>query len=48
VKKPFAEMSYAEWREIMDVTLDGTIIASRPACRRCGNPEPGRSSISVG
>jgi 3-oxoacyl-[acyl-carrier protein] reductase len=23
-EKPFAEMSYAEWREIMDVTLDGT------------------------
>jgi 3-oxoacyl-[acyl-carrier protein] reductase len=23
-EKPFAEMSYAEWREIMNVTLDGT------------------------
>src|ERR1700712_4268464 len=23
-EKPFADMSYAEWREIMDVTLDGT------------------------
>src|SRR6202166_5283905 len=23
-EKSFAEMSYAEWREIMDVTLDGT------------------------
>jgi 3-oxoacyl-[acyl-carrier protein] reductase len=23
-ERPFAEMSYAEWREIMDVTLDGT------------------------
>ena len=23
-EKPFTEMSYAEWREIMDVTLDGT------------------------
>src|ERR1700675_4767831 len=23
-EKPFAEMSYAQWREIMDVTLDGT------------------------
>src|SRR5580700_5379182 len=22
-EKPFAEMSYAEWREILDVTLDG-------------------------
>ena len=22
-EKPFAEMSYAEWRDIMDVTLDG-------------------------
>jgi 3-oxoacyl-[acyl-carrier protein] reductase len=23
-EKPFAEMSYAEWREVMNVTLDGT------------------------
>src|SRR3954469_9087363 len=23
-EKPFAEMSHADWREIMDVTLDGT------------------------
>ena len=23
-EKPFAEMDYAEWREIMDVTLDGS------------------------
>src|SRR5207302_1716843 len=23
-EKPFAEMDYAEWREILDVTLDGT------------------------
>src|ERR1700709_1313102 len=36
-EKPFAEMSYAEWREIMDVTLDGTfhcVKACLPASRQ--------------
>ena len=36
-EKPFAEMSYAEWREIMDVTLDGTfhcVKACLPALRQ--------------
>jgi 3-oxoacyl-[acyl-carrier protein] reductase len=38
-EKPFADMSYAEWREIMDVTLDGTfhcVKACLPALRRSG------------
>src|SRR5471030_3241318 len=38
-EKPFAEMSYAEWREIMDVTLDGTfhcVKACLPALRSSG------------
>jgi 3-oxoacyl-[acyl-carrier protein] reductase len=38
-EKPFAEMSYAEWREIMDVTLDGTfhcVKACLPALRESG------------
>jgi 3-oxoacyl-[acyl-carrier protein] reductase len=38
-EKPFAEMSYAEWREIMDVTLDGTfhcVKACLPALRQSG------------
>jgi 3-oxoacyl-[acyl-carrier protein] reductase len=38
-EKPFTEMSYAEWREIMDVTLDGTfhcVKACLPALRRSG------------
>ena len=38
-EKAFAEMSYAEWREIMDVTLDGTfhcVKACLPALRRSG------------
>jgi 3-oxoacyl-[acyl-carrier protein] reductase len=30
-EKPFAEMSYAEWREIMDVTLDGAFHCAK-AC----------------
>ena len=36
-EKPFAEMSYAEWREILDVTLDGAFHctkASLPALRK--------------
>jgi 3-oxoacyl-[acyl-carrier protein] reductase len=38
-EKPFAEMSYAEWREIMDVTLDGAfhcVKACLPALRKSG------------
>jgi 3-oxoacyl-[acyl-carrier protein] reductase len=38
-EKPFSEMSYAEWREIMDVTLDGTfhcVKACLPALRKSG------------
>jgi 3-oxoacyl-[acyl-carrier protein] reductase len=38
-EKPFAEMSYAEWREIMDVTLDGTfhcVKACLAALRKSG------------
>jgi len=31
-EKAFAEMSYAEWREIMNVTLDGTFHCVKPAC----------------
>jgi 3-oxoacyl-[acyl-carrier protein] reductase len=38
-EKPFAEMDYAEWREIMDVTLDGAfhcVKACLPALRKGG------------
>jgi 3-oxoacyl-[acyl-carrier protein] reductase len=38
-EKSFAEMSYAEWREIMDVTLDGAfhcVKACLPALRKSG------------
>ena len=38
-EKPFAEMDYAEWREILDVTLDGTfhcVKACLPALRGSG------------
>ena len=38
-EKPFTEMSYAEWREIMDVTLDGTfhcVKACLPSLRQSG------------
>jgi 3-oxoacyl-[acyl-carrier protein] reductase len=38
-EKPFAEMSYAEWREIMNVTLDGTfhcVKACLPGLRASG------------
>jgi 3-oxoacyl-[acyl-carrier protein] reductase len=38
-EKPFAEMSYAEWREIMGVTLDGAfhcVKACLPALRKSG------------
>lgn len=38
-EKPFAEMSHAEWREIMEVTLDGAfhcVKACLPALRNSG------------
>ena len=38
-EKPFAEMDYAEWREILDVTLDGAfhcVKACLPALRQSG------------
>jgi len=38
-EKAFADMSYAEWREIMDVTLDGTfhcVKACLPTLRQSG------------
>jgi len=38
-EKPFVEMDYAEWREILDVTLDGTfhcIKACLPSLRESG------------
>jgi 3-oxoacyl-[acyl-carrier protein] reductase len=39
-EKPFAEMSYAEWREIMNVTLDGAfhcVKACLPYLRKSGS-----------
>jgi 3-oxoacyl-[acyl-carrier protein] reductase len=36
-EKPFGEMSYADWREVMDVTLDGAFHCARaclPALRK--------------
>lgn len=38
-EKPFAEMSYAEWREILDVTLDGAFHCAKaclPGLRKSG------------
>ena len=38
-EKPFAEMNYAEWREILDVTLDGAfhcVKACLPALKKSG------------
>jgi 3-oxoacyl-[acyl-carrier protein] reductase len=46
-EKPFAEMSYAEWREIMDVTLDGAfhcVKACLPALRKSG----GGTIVNIG
>src|SRR4051794_41782010 len=38
-EKPFAEMDYAAWREVLDVTLDGAfhcVKACLPALRQSG------------
>src|ERR1700722_5863547 len=39
-EKPFAEMDYGEWREILDVTLDGAFHCTKaclPALRKSGS-----------
>ena len=39
-EKPFAEIDYAEWREILDVTLDGAFHCTKaclPALRKSGS-----------
>jgi 3-oxoacyl-[acyl-carrier protein] reductase len=46
-EKPFAEMSYAEWREIMNVTLDGAfhcVKACLPHLKRSG----GGTIVNIG
>jgi 3-oxoacyl-[acyl-carrier protein] reductase len=46
-EKRFAEMNYAEWREILDVTLDGTfhsVKACLPALRKSG----GGTIVNIG
>ena len=46
-EKPFSEVDYAEWREILDVTLDGTfhcVKACLPALRKAG----GGTIINIG
>ncbi len=46
-EKPFAEMDYAEWREILDVTLDGAfhcVKACLPALRKAG----GGTIVNIG
>lgn len=46
-EKSFSEMSYADWREIMDVTLDGTfhcVKACLPALRQAG----GGTIVNIG
>ena len=46
-EKPFAEMDYREWREILDVTLDGTfhcVKACLPSLRRSG----GGTIVNIG
>ena len=43
-EKPFAEMSYAEWRSVLDVTLDGAFHCTQ-ACRRYARAAAAPSSI---
>jgi 3-oxoacyl-[acyl-carrier protein] reductase len=41
-EKPFGEMSYAEWREILDVTLDGAFHAVKACLPALQNSGAGR------
>ena len=45
-RNPFAEMDYAEWREILDVTLDGTFHCIK-ACLPALQQERGRRPSSI-
>lgn len=46
-EKPFAEMSYADWREIMDVTLDGAFHCVKACLPALQKSEAG-SVINIG
>src|ERR1700675_1523506 len=46
-EKPFAEMSYAQWREIMDVTLDGTFHCVK-ACLRALRQSGAGTIVNIG
>ena len=46
-EKSFAEMDYAEWREILDVTLDGAFHCTKACLPSLRRADRGRSSISV-
>jgi 3-oxoacyl-[acyl-carrier protein] reductase len=46
-EKPFAEMSYAEWREIMDVTLDGAFHCAK-ACLQALRQSGAGSIVNIG
>src|SRR3954451_10960699 len=46
-EKPFADMSYAEWREVLDVTLDGAFLCSK-ACLPVLRQSGGGTIINIG
>ena len=46
-EKPFAEMDYREWREILDVTLDGAFHCIKACLPGCGSAALARSSTSA-
>jgi 3-oxoacyl-[acyl-carrier protein] reductase len=46
-EKPFDEMTYAEWREIMDVTLDGTFHCTK-ACLAALRKSASGTIVNIG
>jgi 3-oxoacyl-[acyl-carrier protein] reductase len=46
-EKPFDDMSYADWREIMDVTLDGAFHCTK-ACLRALRESPAGTIVNIG
>jgi 3-oxoacyl-[acyl-carrier protein] reductase len=46
-EKPFGEMSYAEWREILDVTLDGAFHGAKACLRALRNSGAG-TIVNIG
>ena len=40
----FADMTFADWRKVLSINLDGTFLSPRRSCRACGRAANGGAS----